>query len=83
MISLTKDERYDMSGAIRYIKFSGDYNKFGECKKKTEAIFRHEGILKCLTKELAIPIEDESDKDEEKLISLKGTPNHWIYLSST
>ena len=32
MISITKDEREDMEGTIRYIKFSGGYDKFDEWK---------------------------------------------------
>ena len=46
-----KEERYDMSGSIRYIKFSGDYEKIDDRKKKTKAIAGHKGILKYLTKE--------------------------------
>ena len=40
-----------MAGAIRYIKFSGDYGMFYAWKNKTKAIARHKGILKYLTKE--------------------------------
>ena len=35
-----------MAGAIRYIKVSGDYEKFDEWKEKTKENFRHKGILK-------------------------------------
>ena len=45
-----KYERYDMSEAIRDIKFSGDYDKFDEWKEKTKEIARHKGILKYVTK---------------------------------
>ena len=37
-MSNNKGEKYDISGAIRYIKFDGDYGKFDECKNKTKAI---------------------------------------------
>ena len=85
MISSLKEEREGMSGAIRYIKFSGDYDKFDQCKEKTKAIDRHKGILKYLTKEVDIPIEDEAENDEERMkiyeekIQGMGFPNHVIY----
>ena len=50
-----KEERYEMAGSIRYIKFSEDYDKFDDWKEKTKAIARHKGILKYLTKEWDIP----------------------------
>ena len=53
-----------MEGDIRYIKLSGDYDKFYELKEKTKAIFRHKGILKYLTKEVEISTEDEAENDE-------------------
>ena len=34
MTSRTKDEGGDMDESIRYIKFSGDYDKFEERKEK-------------------------------------------------
>ena len=37
-MSSIKEERDEMYGAIRYIKFIGDYEKIGECKEKTKAI---------------------------------------------
>ena len=46
-----------MVEAIRYIKFSGDYDKFDEWKENTKAIARHKGILKYLKKEVDIPTE--------------------------
>ena len=49
-----------MDRAIRYINFSGYYDKFDECKEKTKAIARHRGKLKYLTKEVDIPTEDIS-----------------------
>ena len=51
-MSSIKDERYDISGAISYTKFSGDYENYDECKQKTKEIPRHKGILKYLTKEI-------------------------------
>ena len=32
-MSRTKEEREDMAGAIRYIKFSGYHEKLDECKE--------------------------------------------------
>ena len=60
-----------MSGAISYIKFSGDYYKFDEWKENTKSITIHRGILKYLTKEV-IPTEDESENDEEKMKMYEG-----------
>ena len=40
-MSSTKDEKEGMDGAIRYIKFCGDYDKFDEWKEKTKSISRH------------------------------------------
>ena len=62
-----REEREEMSGAIRYINFSGDYENFDEWKENTKAIFRHKGILKYLTKEVEPPTEDETENDEEKM----------------
>ena len=66
MTSSTKDERADMSGAIMYIKFNGDYDKFDEQKENTREIAIHKGILKYLTKEVNISTEDEAENDKEK-----------------
>ena len=66
MISITKDERNEMAGAISYIKFSGDYDKSDERKEKTRVIARHKGILKYATKEVDTPKEDEADNDNER-----------------
>ena len=71
-----------MAGPIRYIKFSGDYDEFDEWKEKTKEISSHKGILKYLTKEVEIPTEYEAENDEEKLISMNGTPRYGISLSS-
>ena len=43
-----------MAGFKSYINFIGDYDKFDECKEKTRAIARHNGILKYLIKEVDI-----------------------------
>ena len=37
-MSSIKEERYEMYGAIRYIKFIGDDEKIDECKEKTKVI---------------------------------------------
>ena len=50
-----------MAGAIRYIKFSGYYDTFEECKERTKEISRHKGILKYLSKEVEITIEEEAE----------------------
>ena len=50
MTSSTIDEIDEVSGAISYIKFSGDYDNFDEWKENTMAIARHKGILKYLKK---------------------------------
>ena len=57
MTSIPKEEREEMAGAIRYIKFSGDYDKFYEWKEKIKEITSHKGTLKYLTKEVYIPTE--------------------------
>ena len=49
-MSIIKEEQDDMSGAIRYIKFIGDYEKFDEWKEKTKEISRHKEILEYLIK---------------------------------
>ena len=47
-----------MAGAIIYIKFIRDYDKFDNWKEKTKEIARHKGIIKYLTKEVKIPTEE-------------------------
>ena len=37
-MSSIKEERDETAGAIRYIKFSGDYDKFDERKEKTKKL---------------------------------------------
>ena len=49
-MSSIKYEKYEMAGAIRYINFSGDYDKFYEWKENTKSIARHMNILKYLIK---------------------------------
>ena len=39
-ISRIKDQRYDMEGTIKYIKFSGDKENFDEWKENTKEISR-------------------------------------------
>ena len=53
--SRIKEERDEISGAIRYIKLSEYYDKFDECKEKTKEISRHKRILTYLTKKWVIP----------------------------
>ena len=48
-MSSTREKRYEMDTAIRYIKFSGDYEKFDEWKGKNKVIERQKCILKYLT----------------------------------
>ena len=52
MTSIPKEEREKITGAIRYIKFSGDYDMFYEWKEKIKEITSHKGTLKYLTKEV-------------------------------
>ena len=49
-MSRINDERDDVDGSIRYIKFSGDYDKFYYWKENTMAVARHKGILKYVIK---------------------------------
>ena len=59
-MSSIKDEKDEMSGAIKYITFSGGYNKFDGRKEKTKEIFGHKDIIKYLTKEVDIPTKYEA-----------------------
>ena len=80
MTSINKDEREDMTGSIRYIKFSGYCDKFDEWKEKTRDISRHKGILKYLTEELEIPTEYEVENDEEKMKIYEVNFKVWDFL---
>ena len=60
-----------MDGSIRYIKFSGDYDKFDEWKQKTNAISRYKGIFKYLTKEYETP-KEEDEEDDSNLLNYEG-----------
>ena len=40
MTPTPKEEREEMAGSFRYIKFSGDYDKFDEWKEKNKEIAR-------------------------------------------
>ena len=82
MTSITKDEIYEMDGTIRYIKLSGDYDKFNWWKEKIEAVDGHKEIQKYLEKEVDIQTKDEADNDEETWRSMKETPRHGISLYS-
>ena len=69
-----------MEGSIRYINFSGYYDKFDEWKEKTKAIARHKGILKCLTKEWEIPKEEDADYAPYLLNIYEGNNKAWYLL---
>ena len=58
--------------AIIYINFSGDYDKFYKWMEYKNSIARHKGVLKYLTKEVEISIEDEAENDEEKMKIYEG-----------
>ena len=68
-----------MAGSIRYIKFSGEYDKFDDWKDKTKEIDR-QMALKKTTKELEIPTEDEEDNDEDKMKIYEGNSKAWDFL---
>ena len=61
-----------MAGAIRYIKFSGDCDKFDERKDKAKEISIHKGILKYLTKEQEISKEEDKEDDQNLLNIYEG-----------
>ena len=63
-----------MAGAIRYIKFSGYYDKFDEWKEKTKAISRYKAILKYLKKEAEMITEYGAENDKEKMKIYEGNP---------
>ena len=69
-----------MTGAISYIKFSIDYDRFYEWKENKKAIKIHMGILKYLTKEVEIPTEDKAEKYEEKINIYEGNSKSWYFL---
>ena len=69
-----------MDGAIRYIKFSGEYEKFDYWKENTKAISVHKCILKYLTKQVEIPTEDEADTDEDEMKIYEGNSKAWDFL---
>ena len=71
-MSSIKDEIYEVDGAIRYIKFSGDYEKFYQWKENKKSITRHKGILKCMIKQVEIPTRDEADNDEDRMQIYEG-----------
>ena len=79
-MSSINDERDDVDGDIRCIKFSGDHEKFDQWKEKTKDIARHKGILKNMTKEVEIPTEDEAYNDEDKMKIHEGNSKEWDFL---
>ena len=79
-MSSTKYERDQMNVAIRYIKFSGDYNKFGEWKENTKSIARHKGILKYLTNQWEITSEEDAEDYKDKLKIIEGNSKAWDFL---
>ena len=72
MVSIPKKEIWDMAGAIKYIKFSEEYENFYECKEKTKGISRQKSIIKYLTKEVEIPTEEAAENDEDKMKIYEG-----------
>ena len=58
-MSIIKEERYYMTDPIKYIKFSGYYDKFDEWKENTKAILGHKGIINYLTKKWGISKEED------------------------
>ena len=69
-----------MAGAIRYIKFSGYYDKLYEWRQKTNAISRHKEILKYPTKEVHIPTEYVAENDEENMKIYVGNSKACYFL---
>ena len=74
-----------MAVAIRYIKYSGDYENVFEWGKKIKEIARHKGTLKYLKKKVDIPTEDASDKDGDKVNIYEYKSKAWdlIIISLT
>ena len=68
-----------MSGAIRYIKFSEDYDKFYDWKDKTKAIAGHNRMLKYLTKKRDIPKEEDAKDDAYLLKIYEGNIKAWYF----
>ena len=81
MTSITKDERYEITGYIRYIKFSGDYNKFDSWKEEKKSIFRQEHLKIPGKRGRYFNIRRSRKWSRKKLRSMKGTPRHGISLS--
>ena len=71
-MSIIKEERYDMAGAIRYIKFSGYDEKFFWRKEKIKSIARDESILKYITKQWDFTSEEDAENDEYPLKIYEG-----------
>ena len=69
-----------MAGDIRYIKFSGDYEKFDEWKNNTKAISRHKGILKYLTKQREIPTKEDTETEKDKINIHEIKCKAWDFL---
>ena len=68
-----------MSGAIRYIKFSGDYEKFYYWKENNKSIARHKGIPKYLTKQWYTATEEDAETDEDKIKIYGGKSKAWNF----
>ena len=79
-MSNIKEERDDMPGDIRYIKFSGDYDKFDECKESTNSISIHKGILKNITKKWGVPKEEDSEDNADLLKIYEWNRKAWYLL---
>ena len=79
-----KKERYEIAEDIRYINFSGDYDKFDQCTEKNKASERHKGTLKYLTKKWDIPKEEyeEADVDLLKIYDSNSKEQGVVFLKN-
>ena len=69
-----------MAGAIRYIKFSGDYDKFDWWKEKTKEIARYKGIRKNLTRDWKVTIEEYDEDEYDLMMIYEGNRKAWGFL---
>ena len=82
-MSSIREEKDYMAGAIRYIRFSTDYDKFDERKEKNRAISRHKGVLKYLKKQREIPSKEDAEHDEDKLNIYEGKAKACNFLTTS
>ena len=69
-----------MARDIIYIKLSGDYDHFDECKYNTKLVARHKGILKYLTEKWYILTEEDVEADKDKLKIYEVNSKTWDLL---